>query len=371
MDTDINENELLPLKQVKQKQKQKYNILDNDYISILFNKISTNISYESKLEKIEGDLDKIPKFNEYNILLKYNYGIKHLKQIAKEYKLKIIGNKVQIFARIYSYLYLSNLIIKIQKIVRGNFQRKYNTIQGPGFKNREICTNNFDFLSMDELTNIPNEQFFSFKDDESFVYGFDALSLYNLIYKCDGVVKNPFNNKPLDTKVIETFKSFVRISNILNINLLTEISDVTKEVSEKKSVELRALTLFQNIDALGNYSDPQWFMSLNHEQLLKFIREVIDIWHYRAPLTGETKRAICPPFGNPFSRFPNFLVLHTSENIDYVRNVILDVLEKMSNTGIDKDSKCLGAYYVLGAITLVNNDAATALPWLYQAVCYI
>jgi hypothetical protein len=45
-------------------------------------------------------------------------------------------------------------------------------------------------------------------------------------------------------------------------------------------------------------------------------------------------------------------------------------MEKMVNTGIDKDNKCLGAYYILSALTLVNNDAATALPWLYEVTYY-
>jgi hypothetical protein len=48
----------------------------------------------------------------------------------------------------------------------------------------------------------------------------------------------------------------------------------------------------------------------------------------------------------------------------------LEVLEKLFNTGVDKDSKSLGAYYVLGALTLVNENAASSLPWLYQSVNY-
>jgi hypothetical protein len=46
------------------------------------------------------------------------------------------------------------------------------------------------------------------------------------------------------------------------------------------------------------------------------------------------------------------------------------VLENLVNIGTDKDSKALGAYYVLGALTLVNSDAATSLPWLFQSVNY-
>jgi hypothetical protein len=347
------------------------NKMNNDYVMFLDDKASKNLQISKKLDKIDGDLETIPKFYEYVFLLKYNYNIKQLKQIAKEYKLKITGNKLQLLSRIYSHLYLSHLIIRIQKIIRGYLLRKYNKSHGPAFKNRLLCTNNFDFLSMDDLTDIPNKQFFSFKDEDGFVYGFDILSLYNLIYKCNGIVKNPFNQQPITSIVIENFRSLLQLSRVLKIDILTEISDVTKEVSNKKSLELRALTLFQNIDELGNYSNAQWFLTLNRNQLIKFVRELADIWNYRANLSNETKKAICHPTGNPFHRIPNYNILQTLENLDDVRKIILEFLEKFVTTGIDKDSKCLGAYYVLGAITLVNNEAATSLPWLYEATYHM
>ena len=363
--TNINE------KQIKIKIKSKNDNIENDYIEHIYSKILTNIQPTIKMEKVDDECIHIPKFNESNFLLKYNYNALQLKVIAKKHKLKVTGNKTQLISRIYSFLFLSNSIIKIQKIMRGHLQRKYIIYHGPAFNNRLLCTNTFDFLSMDELTIIPNIQFFSFKDDDGFLYGFDLVSLYNLIYKCNGSIKNPFNNKPITSKVIEDFRTLLRLSRVLNINITTEIADVTKEVSDKKSVELRALTLFQNIDALGNYSNAEWFLTLNKNQLIKFTRELVDIWNYRAPLSIETKKAICHPSGNPFFRLPNYNMLQTIENIDEVRKKILDILENIVNTGIDKDSKCLGAYYVLGALTLVNNDAATSLPWLYQAVCYM
>lgn len=345
--------------------KSKNDNINNDYFMFLENKIS------KKLGKIDGELEIIPNFDEYGLLLKYNYNIKQLKQIAKEHKLKITGNKLQLVLRIYSYLYLSHLVIRVQKIIRGCLQRKYNNIHGPAFKNRTLCTNNFDFLSMDELTNIPNEQFFSFKDDDGFIYGFDILSLHNLIYKCNGAVKNPFNQQPLTSKVIENFRSLLRLSRVLKINILTELSDVTKEVSDKKLVELRALTLFQNIDALGNYSNFQWFLTLNRNQLIKFLKILVKIWQYKANLSNKAKKAICYPSGNPFQGLPNYSILESLDNLDEVRKIILEIMEKLVNTGIDKDNKCLGAYYVLSALTLVNNEAATSLPWLFEAAYYM
>jgi hypothetical protein len=44
---------------------------------------------------------------------------------------------------------------------------------------------------------------------------------------------------------------------------------------------------------------------------------------------------------------------------------------KKIQTEIDnQENKALGACYVLGALTIVNENAATALPWLYQSFSY-
>jgi hypothetical protein len=358
---------------INAKNKTKNEVVSNDYLSFLCDKITklTKSIPTNKLEKIDGELEIIPNFNDYHLLYKYNYNLKQLKQIAKAHRLKITGNKLELMLRIYSYLYLSHIVINVQKIIRGFLQRKYNKIHGPAYQKRSLCTNTFDFLSMEPIEEIVNEQFFSFKDDDGFIYGFDILSLHNLIYKCNGAVKNPFNTKPLSSKIIEDFRTLLRLSRVQKINILTEISDVTKEVSDKKSVELRVLSLFQTIDSLGNYSNPQWFITLNRNQLIKFVRELVDIWQYRANLSNEIKKAICPPNGNPFARMPHYNIWQTAENIDDVRKDILEIMEKFVNSSPDKDNKCLGAYYILCAITLVNNEAATSLPWLYEAAYHM
>lgn len=342
------------------------------YFLDICNKVSSNINFSKGLEKLDNETIYVPNFNESHYLCRYKYNMQHLKLIAKTYKLKVTGSKPQLLHRIYSYLVLSNYSVKIQKYVRGYIYRKYMLLHGPAYINRSLCTNTYDFLSMDELTNIPFSQFFSFKDEDGFVYGFDLVSFYNLICKSNSPsVKNPYNQQIIASTVIDQFRILLRISRLLKIYVSVDIIDVNKEVSDAKSVELRGVTLFQNIDALGNYSNAQWFLSLNRLQLIRFVRELMDIWAYRAPLTMETKRSICPPSGNPFSRIASFHTLQTQYSLDEVRKAILGIMERFVNTGVDKDNKCLGAYYVLGALTLVSQDAADALPWLYQAVCYM
>ena len=41
-------------------------------------------------------------------------------------------------------------------------------------------------------------------------------------------------------------------------------------------------------------------------------------------------------------------------------------MEEMVYYGINADSKNLGAYYILGALTITSRNAANALPWLFE-----
>ena len=49
----------------------------------------------------------------------------------------------------------------------------------------------------------------------------------------------------------------------------------------------------------------------------------------------------------------------------------LTVMENLVNTGSSTQWKALGAYYVLAGLTLVNQNAANTLPWLYESVVHI
>jgi hypothetical protein len=348
-------------------------IENRDSCKLLLEKKDNSISPTNK--KVSDYDFYIPKFHEYYYLNTYNYTIPQLKNIAKEYKLKLGGNKQQLTTRIITFLFFSNNAIKLQSVARLYLQKKYNSYHGPAFINRSICVNAYDFLSMEDLKEIPYYQFFSYKDqDDGLIYGFDLLSLYNLLYKTTGSIKNPFNRKPLTPDILTNFRSLIRISRLFKIHIVTEIKDDTplniNPVSQEQNVDTRIIQLFHNIDLLGNYSQSSWFTSLNRIQLIKMMRELLDIWQYRAPLTIQTKRAICPPNGHPFGNF-NFTYIQSLESLNDIRIEVLNVLEKFINTGIDRDSKALGAFYVLGALTLVNSETAAALPWLFQAVCYI
>jgi len=344
----------------------------NEYMNsilIKYDKPMPEIKNAMKPIKITDDNIIIPTIKNYNTMTNYNYNLSQLKVIIKHYKLKISGNKNELTSRIFSYLYLSSYAIKIQKMFRGRIVKKYMVLRGPAVMKRNLCTNSTDFVTMDPLEEIKFHQFISYKDEDGFIYGFDVSSLFTLFSKNGIVLKNPYNRNIIPDYVFKSIKSLIIIGKMLKIRINLHLEDDTQNLTEEKAIELRTLSLFQNIDSLGNYSNSNWFLSLNRQQIIKLVRELADIWSYRAQLSMEVKHNICPPHGDPFRNL-NMSLIHISQNMNTVRKVVLEVLEKLVNNGIDNDSKTLGAYYVLGALTLVNEDAATSLPWLYQSLNY-
>jgi len=315
---------------------------------------------------IRDDDYDIPYISEYNIFIKNNYPVSFLKKICKYYNLKVSGNKPDLRERISNYLYTSNYAIIIQKFTRGFFARLYCKLIGPALYNRSLCTNTSDFLTFEKINDIPLNEFFSYYYDNN-IWGFNILSIYNLFSKApiDGAI-NPYTRDKLDDKLFNQIKTLVLLNKIFNTPVNIILNEEDAYISSKKRIEIKCLELFQYINELGNYSDHMWLLSLNRIMLLRFVRELIDIWEYRAQLTMEIKKEICHPYGNPF-RYVDVTHLNHFSYKGLQKNV-LSIIEQFIKKGITRDSQNLGASYILCALTLVNVDAAFAMPWLYQSV---
>jgi len=322
-----------------------------------------------KKPKIKNDDFEIPRYKEFDWLDRYNYNLNQLRSIARKYKQPISGNKSQLVERIHRYLRSSLHASTIQKVFRGYLQRQYNNTHGPAMFNRRLCNNASDFYSLDDIDDIPSGQFLSYRDEDGFVYGFDILSLYNLILTNGTDSVNPYNRRAFPSNIVDKIRYKIRLSHVLKIPINTVLNTNIPYQTAQQRHELRVLSLFQDIDSLGNYSSPQWFTCLNRTQLVKYLRELMDIWTYRAQLTDEAKIEICPPNGDPL-RNMNLNVIHNL-NAESLQRFSLGAMENLVRNGTSQDNRALGAYYVLAALTLVNEDAAAALPWLYQSVVQI
>ena len=291
------------------------------------------------------------------------YKVYELKNLCKIHRLKCSGRKQEIYNRCTNYLKEKAAVIKIQKFLRRELYRKFIDLHGPAYYNREICINLEDMVTLEKMKDISYNYFFSFMDSKTRkIYGFNIRSLYNFIIrsKTEQII-NPYTRQIISREVINDLNKIIKYAKLFNIEL--NLSVTFETISSNKTVDERVRDLFNNINDLGNYADPNWFLNLNNLQIISFYKELNDIWIYRANLDSNARATICPPYGNIF--------LNTT--IDSIANdtnkeQILGIMEKLVNTSTDDANRALGAIYILIALTIVNTDAAEALPWLYSII---
>jgi len=329
--------------------------------------IQNKLNITKKKQKISDEEMKIPCKNTLYYFETTNYSSSQLKVIAKHYKLKLSGKKTDLINRIKNYLMIDKYVLLLQRFTRGYLQRTYNLLHGPAYLKRDLCTNDSDFYSLEPLSEIPFHQFFSFKDDDGFIYGFEISSIYHLFKENNYFdVENPYNRKMMNNQIFMKICHIVSLSKLLKFKINLCIEKDVPEISVEKALELRSLELFQYINRLGNYSSNEWFLSLSKVKLIRFLRELEDIWDYRASITPQNKMRICPPTGNPFLGI-NVLNLRFIDDIIKLKIIVLNIMENFIYAARDETYQNLGAMYVLGALTIVNENAASALPWLYES----
>ena len=328
-----------------------------------------NVKKEKAVKKCEE-----LSIHNYNTLLAVKYKMDELKKLCTRYKISKGGNKDDLTKRIYEYCKNSIGPLKIQKVFRGFLCRKLHKMQGPALMDRKICTNDTDFFTMDDMAEIPTTQFYSYRDEDDFVYGFNIVSLHNLIQKEGTRAKNPYNRNEFDNKVKVNVLNMIRLSKVLKIPIEIELKNEVMDPA--KRMELKILDLFQTMNSYGNYANSEWFADLPRNLHIRFARELVDIWNYRALLTVAKKQEICPPHGSPFLGTPYFTNIVNNTTLNNLSNETVvkynvQIIENLVKSAVDIDNKMLGTFYVLSALTLVSQPARDAMPWLYDAVVYI
>jgi len=348
-------------------------------------------------------------YNEYikNKTVLKKYKLPELKQIAKSNRLRISGTKGQLIERIEELFNKCTVCIKIQKIFRGYIVKKSFRLRGEGFKNRKMCVNENDFYTLEPLHEIPMEYFFTFKsNDEKFLFGCNIVSLLHLI-KNKTSVKNPYNRENININIIQTILKLYNLikiiyevpedAPIINTNTMLTIHNnindnrviresihrprntvvLSNEIVNERTIKLttmrskplptRIQELFMDIDQLGNYTNYQWFSSLERRDYIRLYRTLHDIWTYRGHLSREMKCKICI-LEDPFHEIHRERVHFNEASIEVVREVCLKIFENMVYCGIDDEYRKLGTLHALSALTMVSIHARNAMPWLYESL---
>jgi hypothetical protein len=144
-----------------------------------------------------------------------NVPLKVLKPTLKTQKCQVNGNKPVLINRLQTRYSQINSAITIQRIFRGFLVRESERLRGPAANNFTICTNDTDFETMSPLSDIPNECFFSYRDDRGFVYGFNLVSLIKMFANNHGKLVNPYNREEFPSRVVDSLFSVYAKSKII------------------------------------------------------------------------------------------------------------------------------------------------------------
>lgn len=330
------------------------------------------VSFNYKnISKKNKKVPYITKKTQYNYLIEYNYTIKELKCIINHFKIKCTKQKKdEIRNLLTNILYLSNFVNKIQKLWKKYLICLFNKTLGPSYKNYQLSNNVDDFLTTENIKDINYYYYFSFKDKDNFIYTFNLVSIYSLINK--NINKNPYNRCDFSKELIDKIKLRMRYNKILNETKEFQIYQ-PRELSLKEKIH----SLFHKMDELGNYTNVNWFLELNNARIYKFLYELYEIWNFRAQLTNEHKRNICPPHGNPFIQCNKLFLtnLMNQTNIQHysfttLRNIAYRIMYKFIYSSQNNDNQNMGVIYILSSLTLVSENARASLPWLYASVYY-
>lgn len=333
---------------------------NNIYFDYLLN---TEICMDNKYKFYENKNLEDINYSNYYKYIDFDYTLKQLKILAKKFHLNSSKNKDILKKNIFNFFFITKNTIIIQKNIRKFIVTCFIKLKGPGLFNRKHCNNEYDFLTFDNLDTIMYKDFFSFKDDCNFVYGFHINSFYNYIIKSKNknIIINPYNNLVINNKIITNFYKLLSYSKLLNYNCLIED---TKAINN--NIDSKITEIFLTIDSFGYNTSISWFSNLEKINLIILIKELHDIWNYRANLSIKIKREISPPYGNPFISVD----IHKLNNYNtyQIKNFIYNIFDNLINKGINHSSKSLGCLYILTALTIVSNDAAESMPWLFQSV---
>ena len=237
--------------------------------------------------------------------------------------------------------------------------------RGPAYFVRSTATNDSDFFSADPVNDISGAMFFSYKDTDNHIYAFDIRSIHSLIHRArlsGSPAQNPFTRTNLDLDVIR--RVHTRVKQLQAHRISCEWAPLEPPTPEQQLC-MKIVDLFHIIDELNYYSSPDWFLRMNLDDHFRFYSELHAIWTHRAGLSMAQKTSIVPGFTQLFRHPPWAL---RGQSLNTMQKLNMNTIRTLITSAEDRNDRILGAMYVVSTLTLVNEDARRAYPWLYESI---
>lgn len=302
-------------------------------------------------------------------LCNYQVTVGDLNAMSKKHNIKLKGKKDEKLNQCYNILFLKLCVNRIVKSWKSYVFHKMCELQGPAKYNRNICNNEEDFLTMEKMEDIESIYFFSFRDEDNFVYGFNLKSIKQMIDK--NQTFNPYNRKPLHKSILQKIYDRIKFNKLAHYDVDVKVEEDYNSIVDDIQTRIRndVLRVFQIIDSFGYNTNIEWFMNLSRHNIIKFIRELYDIWNYRAGLSTLQRETIYP-YGNPFHNVNVHILTSPTIPLITLKTMALQIMKNylINHTNMTTSNKNICSMYILTALTLVSSEAAESFPWLYYSV---
>ena len=372
----------------------------NDYLLVRKIYIKENTRHIELIDYIENsklDTYPLPRINaslEYYKIIKTNTHSQFLQAINNIDKLE------SFFIILIKASQNMNKIIILQRFIKKSLINYKLKLYGPAINDRNVCVNDSDFFTLDEIKDIPNDEFFSFEDEKKFIYGFHIDSITQLVFKSDEhyfeqfkkKIKNKqiiINNNSINLcyhqfikllcnhynkiKVLNPYTRFLIDNNtklkIITLyakkeyddNKITNTSDVILPMDIKLLVKNKCLEIFQKMDLYGYQTDINWLYNQNTTILKIFYKKLALLWNFEFGLNHEGRYKIA----QTTHIFNNFHDIMTSRNDKYnLLDKILEPVNIMVSNGESEPDRQNGCIIILYALAFINNRCVLANPWL-------
>ena len=373
-------------------------VIYNEYLTQRKNYIKDNSKDNNKyielIEYIENS--KLDYYPNSRILASLEYYKLIKKQDVSKFILAInnINLLVSLFETLLNVNVNLNKIIKLQKWIKKSLIKFKNKLHGPALTSRKLCVNDSDFVSLDDLKDISNVEFISFKDDTGFIYGFHIDSIAELIFKSDEnyyenfkkhssnlcykqFIKTLFNHY----NKIKIFNPYTRFTingtikqNILrlyamnkyNLNHSNAAQHNTRQnghsiIDTKITISNKCFSIFQKIDMLGYFTDTSWLLDEHIKNIKIFYKKLASLWNFEFGLNNTARFKIT----KQHNLFQNLHDIMISRGDKYtILDKILDIINILVSNGETEGDKNTGCILVLYGLAFINYRCIQANPWL-------
>lgn len=239
-------------------------------------------------------------------------------------------------------------IVRMQAVIRGWLVRNTLRLHGPGALKVEVCANEYDPVTLTPVADIPPRQFYSYKNCNGKIYGFDVHSIKTLLDM--NQTRNPFNR--------EEFPDNVR----RGVRICWAASRGCHAQPDKQDMTLarRAFQLFHDIYLLtGNFADERWFLDLSRNEFIEMYKYLYDLWNSISP---ALRSQYVPRTNRLFGQINE--VYSRQYNTCKMQTVLLSEFEKLVRSPLLDGDKVTTSMWILIALTRFSGPASWNLPHL-------